>query len=203
MTFAEVALAVYNRSLAIPRIDQPQLEATSTWGPTNMLHVPDEEGRTSSYPTFPYSAHLAVVDVDRDTGLVKIVSYCAVHDCGVVINPTFVEGQLYGSIAMGIGGALWEHLPYGEEGDLRASSFKHYLTPRATDLPMISLGSQVTPSPYTVLGTKGAGESGVAGSIAAVANAVNDALAPVGVHIHEMPLSPPRVLAALKAKRSR
>jgi carbon-monoxide dehydrogenase large subunit len=197
MTFAEVALAVYTRSLAVPRIHQPQLEATSTWGPANLLHVPDEEGRTSSYPTFPYSAHLAIVDVDRETGVTRIERYCSVHDCGVVINPTFVEGQLFGSIAMGIGGALFEELPYSADGRLQTQTFKHYLTPRAPDLPEIVLGSQETPSPYTVLGTKGAGESGVAGSIAAIANAVNDALAPLGIHVHDMPLNPPRLLDAI------
>jgi carbon-monoxide dehydrogenase large subunit len=203
MAFGEIALRVYNHSIAIPTIDQPQLEATQTWGPPNMLHVPDEEGRTSGYPTYPYSAHLCVVEVDRETGIVDVRSYAAVHDCGVVINPTFVEGQLFGSIAMGIGGALWEELPYDADGRLVSRTFKHYLSPRAPDLPAMKLGTQVTPSPFTVLGTKGAGESGVSGAVASVANAVNDALSPLGVVVHEMPLSAARLLAAIQNGEAR
>ena len=197
IAFGEVANKVYGMSIAIPGIDEPQLEATRTWGPENMLHVPDERGRTSGYPTFPYSAHLAEVELDRATGVVTIHDYTCVHDCGVVINPTFVEGQLQGSIAMGIGGALWEELPYDRDGRLGARTFKQYLTARAPDLPRVRLGHQVTPSPYTLLGTKGAGESGVSGAVAAIANAVNDALSPLGAVVHEMPLTPPRLLAAI------
>ena len=196
MPFDEVAGQVYSRSIAIPGIDEPQLEATRTWGPENMVHTPDELGRTSGYPTFPYSVHMALVEVDAVTGVVRVSDYAVVHDCGVIINPSLVEGQLQGSIAMGIGGALWEELRY-DGGHLVAKTFKHYLTPRAPDLPTIRMGHQVTPSPYTVLGTKGAGESGVAGAVAVIANAVNDALAPLGVRVDEMPLSPPRLVAAM------
>jgi carbon-monoxide dehydrogenase large subunit len=203
MSFASVALTVYERGIAIPAIESPQLEATCTYGPPNMLHVADEEGRSSSYPTYPYSVHMAVVDVDPETGVIKVTGYYCVHDCGTIINETFVDGQLHGSIAMGIGGALWEHLPYSEDGHLQAITFKHYLTPRAPDLPEIRLGHQVTPSPFTVLGTKGAGESGVAGAVASVANAVNDALRPLGVRVHEMPMNPPRVLRAIQAAEDR
>jgi carbon-monoxide dehydrogenase large subunit len=203
MSFSEVALEIYNRAIAIPQIDEPQLESTRTYGPPNMLHVPDEEGRTSGYPTFPYSAHLARVEIDAETGCVKVPAYASVHDCGVVINPTFVEGQLFGSIAIGIGGALWEELPYDSGGHLGAQTFKQYLTPRAPDLPVIQHGTQITPSPFTVLGTKGAGESGVAGAVSAIANAVNDALVPLGVRVHQMPLSPPRLLRAINRGRTR
>lgn len=108
-----------------------------------------------------------------------------------------MEGQLFGSIAMGIGGALWEELGYGTDGRLVPRTFKHYLPPRAPDLPTFRLGTQVTPSPFTVLGTKGAGESGVSGAVASVANAVNDALAPLGIVVHELPLKPARLLTAM------
>ena len=197
MTFAEVARAVFTQSVAIPEMDQPQLDSTRTYGPSNLLHVPDEHGRVSPYPTYPNSGHIASVEVDRDTGVVKVLSYSAVDDCGTVINPTMVEGQFIGAIVMGIGGALWEELPYDGDGGPVAHTFKQYLMPRTPDLPEIRIGSQVTPSPFTILGTKGAGEGGLAGAVACIANAVNDALRPLGVTVHQMPLSGPRVLEAI------
>jgi carbon-monoxide dehydrogenase large subunit len=173
-----------------PALKDPQLESTKTYYPANIQH--------GAYPTFPYSAHVAVVELDRETGLVQPLAYAAVDDCGVVVNPMFVEGQFQGSIVMGIGGALWEELAYSSDGRPLTTAFKHYLMPRASDLPHLEIGSQVTPSPFTLLGTKGSGEGGVAGAIACIANAVNDALLPLGVTINEMPLSAPRVLRAIK-----
>lgn len=197
LSFAEVARAVFTQSVAIPAMDQPQLESTRTYGPSNLLHVPDEKGRVSPYPTYPNSGHIATVEVDTDTGVVRVLSYAAVDDCGTVINPTMVEGQFLGAIVMGIGGALWEELPYADDGSPVASTFKQYLMPRTPDLPEILIGSQVTPSPFTLLGTKGAGEGGVAGAVACIANAVNDALRPLGAKVHQMPLSGPNVLEAI------
>jgi carbon-monoxide dehydrogenase large subunit len=141
------------------------------------------------------------VDVDRETGLVRLREYAAVDDCGTQINPMFVSGQFQGAIAMGIGGALYEELPYGEDGRGLAMSFKHYLLPRAPDFPSLRTGSQITPSPFTLLGTKGAGEGGVAGAVACLTNAVNDALLPLGVRIRRLPLSGPNVLAAIHEGR--
>jgi aerobic carbon-monoxide dehydrogenase large subunit len=203
MSFSEVSRLVFTQSVAIPTLDQPQLESTRTYGPTNLLHVPDEKGRVSPYPTYPNSGHIATVEVDRDTGVVTILSYAGVDDCGTVINPTFVEGQFLGAIVMGIGGALWEELPYDASGTNTANTFKQYLMPRTPDLPEIRVGSQVTPSPFTLLGTKGAGEGGVAGAVACIANAVNDALLPLGVTAHQMPLSGPRVLEAINKAATR
>ncbi|MDT7708631.1 MAG: aerobic carbon-monoxide dehydrogenase large subunit [Pseudonocardiales bacterium] len=197
MSVAEVADAIHRRALSVPGLDEPSLEVTRIDQPHNFHHAPDEKGRFSTYPSFPYSAHIAVVEVDPETGVVEVDRYFAVDDCGVVVSPTFVDGQLYGAIAMGIGGALWESLPYSDDGQPLAGHLKSYLLPRAPDLPMLSLASQHTPSPFTLLGTKGAGESGLGGAVAAVANAVNDALRPLGVHAHRMPLSPPNVLDAI------
>jgi carbon-monoxide dehydrogenase large subunit len=178
-------------------IDESQLESTRTYSPENIHLVPDEAGRVSVYPSYAYSAHVATVDVDRETGLVTLRSFTGVHDCGTVINPMFVRGQFLGAITMGIGGALWEESVYGADGRLRSDSLKRYLVPRAPDLPWIDTRSRETPSPFALLGVKGGGESGVSGAIAAIANAVNDALLPLGVHVHEMPLSAPRVLRAI------
>lgn len=199
LSFAHVAEQVYRRAFAIPGLDDPQLESTRTDGPHNFHHIPDEQGRMSAYPSFSYSVHLSLVELDRETGKVNVREYSAVDDCGTVISPTFVAGQLYGAIAMGIGGALYEELPYDEKGQPLAQHFKHYLTPRASDLPSIKLEHQETPSPYTLLGTKGAGETGVGGALSSIANAVNDALRPLGVKIHDMPLSAPKILSEILA----
>lgn len=198
LRFRDVARQVFTRAIEIPAIDQPQLESTRTYAPTNLLHVPDTEGRVSPYPTYPNSAHISTVEVDAGTGLVTVLGYTGVDDCGTVVNPTLVEGQFLGAIAMGIGGALWEDLSYGADGRPRTQTFKQYLLPRSTDLPHLAIGSQVTPSPFTLLGTKGAGEGGVAGAVACIANAVNDALRPLGVTVRRMPLSGPTILSAIR-----
>ncbi|HEX5535316.1 MAG TPA: molybdopterin cofactor-binding domain-containing protein, partial [Actinomycetales bacterium] len=203
LSIEELTRAVFVRTLAVHGLDQAQLESTRTYAPSNVHNVPDELGRSSPYPSFPYSAHVSTVEVDRETGLVKLQNYAGVHDCGTIINPKMVEGQFLGAITMGIGGALWEELKYAPDGRLATKSFKHYLMPRANDLPWIKVGHEVTPSPFAMLGMKGVGESGVAGAIASLANAVNDALRPLGAVIDQMPLSAPNVLAAIRrAERS-
>lgn len=197
IAFGALCDQVYRTVYVNPGLQQPQLEATCTDRPDNFTHVPDEQGRISAYPSFPFSAHIAMVEIDRDTGYPTLVDYSCVHDCGVIINQKFVDGQLNGAIAMGIGGALYEELAFDEDGHPAAKTFKQYLLPRATDLPTIKLGNQVTPSPYTLFGTKGAGESGVGGAMASVTNAVNDALKQVGAQVHNLPLTPSRILDAL------
>jgi len=181
-------------------IDERQLESTRTYAPENIHLVPDELGRVSVYPSYAYSAHVASVEVDQETGVVSLLSYAGVHDCGTVVNPMFVRGQFLGAIAMGIGGALWEESVYGADGRLRSDTLKRYLVPRAPDLPWIETRSRQTPSPFTLLGVKGGGESGVGGAVSAVANAVNDALLPLGVQVHQMPLSAPRLLRAIRGE---
>jgi carbon-monoxide dehydrogenase large subunit len=197
IAFAEVCEAIFRRAFAIPGIEEPQLEATRTDKPENFYHVPDELGRMSAYPSFPYSAHLALVEIDPELGLVQLRRYLFVDDCGVVISPRFVEGQIQGAVAMGVGGALYEELPYDAGGQPLARDLKTYIVPRATDLPNWESRRQETPSPFTTLGTKGVGESGVGGAMASVTNAVNDALRPRGVQMRGLPFTAPRVLAAL------
>jgi len=197
VTIADLAQTVFLRSHALSGLDAGQLESTRTYSPANVHNVPDDRGRWSPYPSFPYSAHVACVEIDRETGIVRLTGYAGVHDCGTIVNPVLVEGQFLGAIAMGIGGALWEELSYNQAGDLTSTTFKKYLLPRAPDLPWIKAGHQVTPSPFALHGIKGSGESGVAGAVAAVANAVNDALIPLGVRVHQMPLTAPRILDAI------
>jgi carbon-monoxide dehydrogenase large subunit len=164
--------------------------------------VPDEKGRIQPYPSYSNAVHVAVVEVDAETGAVDLKRFGVVHDCGTIINPTFVEGQMQGAVAMGVGAALSEQQVYDDDGHLLTSRFKTYLMQRAGDLPSFEMEHQVTPSPFTLLGAKGAGEAGVGGSQAAVANAVNDALAPLGVVARRMPLSPPNVLRAIREQSS-
>lgn len=199
LPFKYVVDQVYRRTFATPGLEDPQLESTRYAQPGNVRNMPDDQGRSSAYPSYPYSTHMCVVEVDRETGEVDLKEYNAVGDCGTIISRNFVDGQLHGALAMGIGGALFEESPYSPDGQPLATNFKSYLMPRATDLPTFKLDHQETPSPYSILGVKGAGESGVGGAIACIANAVNDALRPLGVRIHKMPLNPPNVLKAIKS----
>lgn len=192
-----VAQAVLSRAFTIAGDIEPVLEATRAYKPGNIRHEPDEFGRAQPYPTYSSCLHAAVVDVDPETGIVQPVDYVIAHDCGTVINPALVEGQALGAISMGLGEALSAELAYDGQGRLLTDRFKTYLMPRATDMPPVRLLHQVTPSPFTMFGNKGAGEAGVGGALAALANAVEDALAPFGVTVEQVPLTPPRVLSLL------
>ena len=200
LTIGQVALALHELrgagsadELLLP------LEATRTYRPGNFSYERDERGRAQPYPTYSSAAHAAVVEVDPETGRVQLLRFGVLHDCGTMINPVLVEGQMHGGAAMGIGQALGEESTYHPDGRLATDRFKAYLMPRATDLPELLVEHQVTPSPFTLLGTKGAGEAGVGGAQAAVVNAVADAVAHLGARIVETPASPPSVLRALRA----
>jgi aerobic carbon-monoxide dehydrogenase large subunit len=146
---------------------------------------------------FPFGAHLAHVEVDRETGAVKVLRYVAVDDCGTVINPMIVDGQVHGGITQGLAQALYEGAVYDEDGQLLTGNLTTYLLPTAADLPMFETERTVTPSPHNPLGVKGVGEGGTIGSTPAVANAVMDALRPLGIHNLDMPLTPWRIWAAI------
>lgn len=151
--------------------------------------------------TFPFGTHVALVEVDEETGVVDLVRYVAVDDVGRKINPMIVDGQLHGGIAQGVGQALWEGAVYGEDGQLLTGSMLDYALPRASWLPAFELDETVTPSPVNPLGVKGVGEAGCIASTAAVANAVIDALSPLGIRHLDMPYTPQRVWAAIQAAK--
>ncbi len=200
--FATVAMAAYAQSFTVGAgVDLP-LQATHSYKAQNVSHVPDAHGRISAYPSFPYSVHAAAVEVCHATGIVRVLDYAVVHDCGNVVNPALVEGQIRGAVAMGIGAALWERLVTDADGRPGADRFKAYLLPRSTDLPPIRIGHLVTPSPFHPLGMKGAGESGLGGALAATANAVADAIGPACIHLEAFPATPARILAALRQARA-
>jgi carbon-monoxide dehydrogenase large subunit len=153
--------------------------------------------------TFSYAAHAAVVSVDLELGTARILDYVVVEDGGVLVNPMIVDGQVFGGTAQGIGTALYEEMPYDAHGQPLASTLADYMLPGATEVPPIRVEHMETPSPYTSFGQKGIGEGGAIGPPAAIANAVNDALAPLGVEHTELPITPRRILAALAAARPR
>jgi carbon-monoxide dehydrogenase large subunit len=201
--FADVTLAGYNRAYDVGSVVEPTLASTRVYRPPHIRHIPDEHGRINPYPSYSNGAYIALVEVDIETGCTRVCKMAVVHDCGVIINPVFVEGQTQGAVAMGIGAALSEEVVYDEKGRPLTTSLRDYLMPRAADVPEILIGHQETPCPYTLLGTKGAGEAGVGGTQAAVVNAVADALAPFGVELHRLPLNPPNVLRMLNEARQR
>jgi aerobic carbon-monoxide dehydrogenase large subunit len=151
--------------------------------------------------TWPFGTHIAIVEIDEETGEVDLVRYVAVDDVGKKINPMIVDGQLHGGIVQGVGQALWEEAVYGDDGQLLSGSMLDYALPRASWLPILELDETVTPSPVNPLGVKGVGEAGAIASTAAVANAVNDALAPLGIDHLDMPFTAQKVWHAMQAAK--
>jgi carbon-monoxide dehydrogenase large subunit len=184
--WGEVALMAY-LAHNIPQGMEPGLEATSFYDPVNF--------------TFPFGAHVAVVEVDPDSGHVKLLRYVAVDDVGRVINPMIVDGMVHGGIAQGVGQALWEHGIYSDDGQLLSGTMMDYAMPKADQLPSYETDRTVTPSPVNPLGVKGAGETGTIAATPTVANAVIDALAPFGVTHIDLPLTPERIWKAVAAAK--
>jgi aerobic carbon-monoxide dehydrogenase large subunit len=184
VTFREVARRAAFEPHLLPEGEEPGLEATRRF-------VPPDPG------TFASSAHAAHVQLDPETGAVRILRYLVAEDCGTVVNPMIVEGQVHGGVAQGIGGALYEHLVYDEAGNLVSGSFMDYLVPTACELPEVEVRHLESPSPYVPGGFKGMGEGGAVNSPAAIVSAVNDALRPFGVVTNHTPITPEWVLAAL------
>lgn len=153
--------------------------------------------------TFSYAAHAVVVSVDTEMGDVKILDYALCEDGGVLINPMIVDGQVCGGVAQGIGTALYEEMPFDDHGQPLATTLADYMLPGATEVPMLRIDHMETPSPYSFFGQKGIGEGGAIGPPAAIANAVNDALRPLGVEINQLPITPHRILEAIAVSRKR
>jgi carbon-monoxide dehydrogenase large subunit len=195
----EVAAALYTHGFTIAAGIEMPLQSTRSFRPDNIRHTPDALGRITNYPSFPYAVHAAAIALDTGTAQVRVLDYAAVHDCGVMVNPAMVEGQFKGAISMGIGAALWEELVLDADGRMTTDRFKTYLLPRSRDLPPLRIGHLVTPGPFHPLGMKGAGESGVGGAYAVLANAVADALGAKAPNRTLVPATPPRIARALHA----
>jgi CO/xanthine dehydrogenase Mo-binding subunit len=153
------------------------------------------------HATWASGAHGAVVEVDPETGQLTYLRYAAVHDCGRVINPMILEGQVMGGVAQGIGGSFYERMAYDADGQLRNASFMDFLMPYATEVPSMRLEHLETPSPLNPLGLKGAGEAGCIPVPALTASAIDDALTEFGVEVRELPLDPARLVALLDESR--
>jgi len=185
MTIQQIALEAH-LAKRLPKKMEPGLSAASIFEPSNF--------------TFPFGTHVCVAEVDPQTGGVEIKKYIAVDDCGKVINPLLVDGQIQGGIAQGVGQALFEEVLYDENGQLLTGSLMDYALPKAGDLPRFDLARTETPTPVNPLGVKGVGEAGTIGSTPAVVNAVVDALAPFGVTHIDMPLKPEKIWRLCQAK---
>ncbi len=188
VAFAEVAFAAADFSWqgpgSAPADIEPGLEATSRFEPSNA--------------TFPFGAHICVVEIEPDTGEIEIKRYLAVDDCGNVINPMIVDGQVHGGIAQGLAQTMYEEVVYDENGQLLSGSLMDYAVPKANMLPNFETDRTITPTPVNPLGAKGCGEAGTIGSTPAVANAIIDALMPLGITHMEMPFKPERIWRAIQ-----
>jgi carbon-monoxide dehydrogenase large subunit len=175
ITIQEVTLAAHVAK-SLPEDMEPGLSATSFFEPKNF--------------TFPFGTHIAVVEIDKETGEIDFQRYVAVDDCGKQINPMLVEGQIHGGIVQSMGQALYEEVVYDDQGQLITGTLMDYALPKAIMIPHLELGSTETPSPVNPLGAKGVGEAGTIGATPAIVSAIVDALAPYGVRHLDMPLKP-------------
>ncbi len=186
LDFADIGRAWYLRPDQLPDgVATGGLETTEGYKPATDNGV------------FSYATHAAKVAVDTETGQVEILDYCIVEDCGRMVNPMIVEGQTYGGAAQGVGTALFEESPYDENGQPLASTLIDYLLPGATEIPRFRIKHTETLSPHSAHGIKGVGEGGAIAPAAAIVNAINDALAPLGARVNDIPASPERILAAI------
>jgi carbon-monoxide dehydrogenase large subunit len=185
LTYQEVARLAYYTPSMLPASADPGLEATQYYDPPAS--------------TFSTATHAAVVEVDSETGSVTIAKYAVVEDCGTMINPLVVDGQVHGGVAQGIGPALFEELRYDGAGQPLTATLMDYVVPTAAQIPAMTVEHIETPSPWTINGMKGMGEGGTIGATAVVARAVGDALRPLGVRVNTLPLTPERVHQIIQA----
>jgi aerobic carbon-monoxide dehydrogenase large subunit len=197
-----VATSALVRVVDLPPGEDPGLEAMATWRARGFDHEPRPDGLMNACPAYANGSQAAVVEVDVDTGEVRLISLIEVHDCGTVINPPIVAGQVHGGVAQGIAGALLEDLPYSAEGQPMATTFMDYLVPTTMEIPPLLVEHIETPSPTMPFGAKGAGEAGVSGTAAAIAQAIEDAVPELGLGaIGATPIAPAALLRSIRAAR--
>ena len=189
VSFRDVARAVYSEIARLPPESREELAATKTYDPIF--------GTTTS------ATHIAALEIDPQTFEIHIDRFVVAEDCGRLINPLIVDGQVHGGVAQGIGAALYEEVVYDEQGQIHTASLIDYLVPSACEIPPIDVVHLETESPTTLGGFRGMGEGGTIGAPAAVANAVADALSPLGIEINELPVTPERLFRLISAARAR
>ena len=189
ITFADIARAVYADAAQLPSDARGELAATETYDPVF--------GTTTS------ATHIATVEIDLEICVVRIDRFVVAEDCGRIVNPLIVDGQVHGGVAQGIGAALYEQIVYDEHGQINTASLVDYLVPSACGIPAMSVVHLESASPTTLGGFRGMGEGGTIGAPAAIANALADALSPLGIEINELPVTPERLFRLVEgAKRA-
>lgn len=178
---------------------EPGLQESFVWEVPGGGGLPTPDGRIQMYPCHSFEAHVVLASVDPETGKVALHRYVVGHDCGVMISPDVVHGMTYGGVAHGLGAALMEKFAYSPEGQLLSGSLMDYLLPSAQEVPPITIVDHCTPSPLTEFGQKGSGEAGYLGGPAAIASAINDALAPLGAALDALPMTPAAIWRTLRA----
>jgi 2-furoyl-CoA dehydrogenase large subunit len=196
----EIAHRKYHQ---MPEGDEPGLQEKFVWEVPTGGQMPTEDGRVQMYPCHSFESHVILAAIDPQTGKVKFHRYVVGHDCGVMISPDVVHGMTYGGVAHGLGAALMEKFAFSEDGQLLAGTFMDYLLPSSEEVPSITIVDHCTPSPLTTFGQKGSGEAGYLGSAAAIASAINDALAEKGAVIDALPMTPMAIWNALQKASSR
>ena len=188
LTWNELCFIAHKQYHKLPIGQAPGLQAQHVWQVPLGGQMPDENNKIQLYPCFSFQAHIPLVEIDPGTGKVTVLDYFIAHDCGTVINPDIVRGMIMGGIAHGIGAALYERFQYAPDGQFLSATFADYLMPSTFEVPLVRDTEHCTPSPLTSHGQKGSGEGGYLGGPAALASAVNDALAPHGLEIDQLPM---------------
>jgi 2-furoyl-CoA dehydrogenase large subunit len=202
-TWAELVTIAHRHFHRLPPGFEPGLSVAHIMQVPTGGALPDAHGRVQMYPCYAFEFHLLLVVIDPDLGKPEIRRYVVGHDCGTVINPKIVRGMTLGGIAHGIGAALYEEFAYDAQGQMVAQSLMDYLLPSAHEVPEIDIVEHETPSPHTVFGQKGSGESGYLGAPAAIASGVNDALRPLGIAVNSLPMRAARLGDLIAAARER
>ena len=199
VSWSQVATSAWVRTLDLPRGMEPGLEMSGYFEPPELEHLPGLSGKVNAAASWSNGAHAGVVSVRVSTGEIKIEDYVVVHDCGTMINPMIIDGQVHGGVAQGIAGAMYEHFRYDPETARPLfASFMEYLYPTCSEVPAMTVEHFETPSPEQPLGVKGCGEGGTIGPAAVVAGAVSEALADLGVDIRATPVTPSAVRQAIR-----
>jgi 2-furoyl-CoA dehydrogenase large subunit len=197
ISWAELVEIAHRKFHELPPLLEPGLQEKFVWEVPTGGTLPTADGRVQMYPCHSFEAHVLLASIDPETGIVKIHKYICGHDCGVMISPDVVHGMTYGGIAHGLGAALLEKFSFSDEGQLLSGTFMDYLLPSSHEVPAITIVDHCTPSPLTEFGQKGSGEAGYLGSPAAIASAVNDALAERNISINTLPMTPDVIWTAL------
>jgi 2-furoyl-CoA dehydrogenase large subunit len=187
----------------MPEGFEPGLEVTHVMQVPTGTALPTADGRVQMYPCHSFEFHVVLAAIDPDLGKTELRRYVIGHDCGTVINPNIVKGMTLGGIAHGIGAALMEEFVYDEDGQMTSQSFMDYLLPSSHEVPHVEIVHLCTPSPFTVFGQKGSGESGYLGAPAAVASAINDAVRPLGLSFDKLPIRLTAISDAVAAARDK